>query len=220
QSSIEPRRYTVWLSKANHTYRVGLLSTHAAVHFLTADDRDLAERFGTLSGDRVDKFAGLDVAGGPGGVPVLAACPLRLVGRRGAGGGAGSGRLPPAPRRPAGRAPRRGRGPRVRRPRPRRGARGRAGHPPPPVRRARPRRRPPGRGPAGPGLGPGRRLVAAAPAQLVTARCRAAISGATTSIITPVPCSKPATVVTRGSTWTCQWNGPLWRCGAVWNTTL
>ena len=82
QSSIEPRRYTVWLSKANHTYRVGLLSTHAAVHFLTADDRDLAERFGTLSGDRVDKFAGLDVAGGPGGVPVLAACPHRLVGRR------------------------------------------------------------------------------------------------------------------------------------------
>ena len=26
QTSIEPRRYTVWLSKANHTYRVALLA--------------------------------------------------------------------------------------------------------------------------------------------------------------------------------------------------
>ena len=47
-----------------------------------------------------------------------------------------------------------------------------------------------------------------------------AISGATMSIITPVPCSNPATLVTRGSTCTCQWYGPAWRCGAVWNTRL
>jgi flavin reductase (DIM6/NTAB) family NADH-FMN oxidoreductase RutF len=31
QSSIEPVRYCVWLSKANHTYRVALRSTHLAI---------------------------------------------------------------------------------------------------------------------------------------------------------------------------------------------
>jgi flavin reductase (DIM6/NTAB) family NADH-FMN oxidoreductase RutF len=82
QCSIDPRQHAVWLSKANHTYRVALLSEHLVVHLLTEDDRDLAEHFGTLSGDEVDKFAGLDVEPGPGGVPVLARCPDRLVMRR------------------------------------------------------------------------------------------------------------------------------------------
>ena len=82
QASIEPLRYTVWLSKANHTYRVALRSTHLALHFLTAADLPLAERFGTLTGDRTDKFAGLPVSAGPGGVPVLAQCPHWLAARR------------------------------------------------------------------------------------------------------------------------------------------
>ena len=63
QSSMEPLRYCVWLSKANYTYRVALRSTHLAIHFLTAADRGLAEWFGTRTGDSVDKFAGL--AAGP-----------------------------------------------------------------------------------------------------------------------------------------------------------
>src|SRR5947207_7588883 len=73
QSSIEPPRYCVWLSKANHTYRVALGSTHLAIHFLTSADLWLAERFGTLTGDRTDKLAGLSVrpGPGPGQVPVL-----------------------------------------------------------------------------------------------------------------------------------------------------
>jgi flavin reductase (DIM6/NTAB) family NADH-FMN oxidoreductase RutF len=79
QTSIEPRRYTVWLSKANHTYRVALSATHLAVHFLTAADRDLAEVFGALSGDDVDKFARCDWEPGPEGVPLLRRCPNRLV---------------------------------------------------------------------------------------------------------------------------------------------
>jgi len=78
QSSITPRHYCVWLSKANHTYRVSLRSTHFAVHFLTADDLALAERFGTLSGEDDDKFAGLDVALDEYGVPLLGACPNRM----------------------------------------------------------------------------------------------------------------------------------------------
>lgn len=82
QSSIEPFRYCVWLSKANHTYRVALHSAFLAIHFLTATDFPLAERFGTLTGDRVDKFAGLRTEPGPGGVPVLQDCPYRMTVRR------------------------------------------------------------------------------------------------------------------------------------------
>jgi len=74
QSSITPHHYSVWLSKANHTYRVGLRAPHFAVHFLTADDLALAERFGTLTGEDTDKFAGLDVTPDGHGVPRLTAC--------------------------------------------------------------------------------------------------------------------------------------------------
>jgi flavin reductase (DIM6/NTAB) family NADH-FMN oxidoreductase RutF len=82
QSSMGPERYSVWLSKANHTCRVAPCSDWLAVHFLSAADAALAERFGTLTGDRADKFAGLATSEGPGGVPLLACCPRRLVIRR------------------------------------------------------------------------------------------------------------------------------------------
>jgi flavin reductase (DIM6/NTAB) family NADH-FMN oxidoreductase RutF len=82
QSSIDPARYAVWLSKANYTYRVAVHSGHLAVHFLASSDLWLAERFGTLTGDRTDKFASLPTSPGPGGVPVLTDCPHRFVARR------------------------------------------------------------------------------------------------------------------------------------------
>ncbi|HEY8548285.1 MAG TPA: flavin reductase family protein [Acidimicrobiales bacterium] len=82
QSSIDPPRYAVWLSKANHTYRVALRSTHLAVHLLTEDDHDLAAAFGSRSGDEVDKFADRPHERGPGGVPLLTECPHRFVLRR------------------------------------------------------------------------------------------------------------------------------------------
>jgi flavin reductase (DIM6/NTAB) family NADH-FMN oxidoreductase RutF len=82
QSSIEPERYCVWLSKANHTYRVGLRATHLCIHFLTDTDLPLAELFGTQTGDKIDKFAGLDVTTGVGQVPILRDCAHRLVVRR------------------------------------------------------------------------------------------------------------------------------------------
>jgi flavin reductase (DIM6/NTAB) family NADH-FMN oxidoreductase RutF len=78
QSSIDPQHYCVWLSKANHTYRVGLRAKHFAVHFLSSGDLGLAERFGTLSGEDTDKFAGLDVEPDEHGVPLLTVCPDRL----------------------------------------------------------------------------------------------------------------------------------------------
>src|SRR5262245_29042699 len=82
QSSIEPRHYTVWLSRVNHTYRVALGASHVAVHFLTDGDRAVAELFGAETGDAVDKFARTPWTPGPEGVPLLDACPHRLVGRR------------------------------------------------------------------------------------------------------------------------------------------
>lgn len=82
QAGIDPPHYAVWLSKANHTYRVALRARHLAVHFLSEDDFALAERFGTTSGEDTDTFAGLAVEDGPGGLPLLTALPHRLVGRR------------------------------------------------------------------------------------------------------------------------------------------
>lgn len=78
QSSIEPQHYCVWLSKANHTYRVSLRAAHFAVHFLTEEDFALAEQFGTLSGEHTDKFEGVDVDLDQNGVPLLTGCPNRL----------------------------------------------------------------------------------------------------------------------------------------------
>jgi hypothetical protein len=46
----------IWLSKGNHTYRVGVLCETFAVHFPTTDRYGLAELFGTDTGDDVDKF--------------------------------------------------------------------------------------------------------------------------------------------------------------------
>jgi flavin reductase (DIM6/NTAB) family NADH-FMN oxidoreductase RutF len=82
QCSISPPRYVVWLSKANHTFRVGVHARSFAVHFLGQDDEQLARLFGTTSGDDTDKFASCDWEEGDGGVPLLTGCPNRLVAER------------------------------------------------------------------------------------------------------------------------------------------
>lgn len=79
QSSIDSEQYSVWLSKANHTYLLGLRARHLAVHFLTSADLALAEVFGTQCSAETDKFAGLDVDTDDHGIPLLRACPNRLV---------------------------------------------------------------------------------------------------------------------------------------------
>jgi flavin reductase (DIM6/NTAB) family NADH-FMN oxidoreductase RutF len=79
RSSIDPGHYSVWLSKANHTYRVALRAKHFAVHALTTDDTALAERFGTRTGEDEDKFAGLDTVVDEYGVPLLTACQHRMT---------------------------------------------------------------------------------------------------------------------------------------------
>jgi flavin reductase (DIM6/NTAB) family NADH-FMN oxidoreductase RutF len=82
QCSIEPNRYVVWLSKANHTFRVGVHAAHLAVHFLGQDDLELARLFGTTSGDRVDKFRSVAWTAGAGGVPLLDGNRSRFVADR------------------------------------------------------------------------------------------------------------------------------------------
>jgi flavin reductase (DIM6/NTAB) family NADH-FMN oxidoreductase RutF len=82
QSSIEPLRYSLWVSKANHTYRVALHATAFAMHFLTVADLELAELFGGRSGDDVDKFAEISWRPGLDDVPLLDALPHRLQLRR------------------------------------------------------------------------------------------------------------------------------------------
>lgn len=82
QSGLEPGNFTVWLSKANHTFRVAVFAQSIAVHFLAADDIDLATTFGTISGDDQDKFALCDWHAGPDDVPLLDGCPNRIVGRK------------------------------------------------------------------------------------------------------------------------------------------
>ncbi len=81
QLSIEPRRYVVWLSIANRTYQLARRSTHLAVHALAVQDHAIAEHFGATTGDEVDKLADLAWTPGPGGVPVLDALPVHVVGR-------------------------------------------------------------------------------------------------------------------------------------------
>lgn len=82
QSGIDPGSITVWLSKANHTFRVASFAEVFAIHFLTVDDVELAAAFGTTSGDEQDKFAGCAWHPGTGGVPLLDACPRVVVGRK------------------------------------------------------------------------------------------------------------------------------------------
>ena len=74
QCSIGPPRFAVWISRKNHTFRIADRAGVLAVHFLSAADRALAELFGGLTGDDVDKFSRCRWRDGPGGVPVLEDC--------------------------------------------------------------------------------------------------------------------------------------------------
>lgn len=80
QCSIDPPRYAVWISAANHTHRVAMQATHVAVHFLRARDLPVAELFGGETGDTLDKFAAVPWHEGAGGVPLLDEVPDRFAG--------------------------------------------------------------------------------------------------------------------------------------------
>ena len=81
QTSIDPSRFLVCLSQHNRTHRVAVRAELLGVHFVPAEAGELAELFGGETGDEVDKFARVGWKPGPGGTPLLDACPNRFVGR-------------------------------------------------------------------------------------------------------------------------------------------
>ena len=81
QCSIDPPRFIVCLSDKNRTTRVAAGADALAVHFLPATAIDLAELFGSETGDDVDKLARCDWHGGPEGLPILDACGRWFAGR-------------------------------------------------------------------------------------------------------------------------------------------
>ena len=81
QCSIDPPRFLVCISVANHTFRVARAARVMVVHLVPEDGAGLAELFGSRTGDEVDKFARCEWAPGPEGTPVLAGCPNWFAGR-------------------------------------------------------------------------------------------------------------------------------------------
>ncbi|MFE5484403.1 flavin reductase family protein [Streptomyces sp. NPDC056527] len=81
QCSIHPARFTVWLSRKNHTYGVACRSSHLAVHVLSRARMETARLFGEETGDEIDKLARVAWTPGHGGVPVLSDACAWFVGR-------------------------------------------------------------------------------------------------------------------------------------------
>ena len=75
QCSMDPPRFGVFLSKANHTYDLAVASDVLVVHRLRADQHRVAEHFGGKSAyDDPGKLEGYPWTPGPGGAPVLDDC--------------------------------------------------------------------------------------------------------------------------------------------------
>ncbi len=81
QCSIHPPRFLVCISDKNHTYRVAREAEVLVVHLVPADAGELAELFGSQTGDEIDKFARCEWRPGPGGAPILAGCANWFAGR-------------------------------------------------------------------------------------------------------------------------------------------
>ncbi|HET8822611.1 MAG TPA: flavin reductase family protein [Thermoleophilaceae bacterium] len=81
QSSIHPPRFLAGISDKNRTFRVARGADSMAIHLVPEHATELAELFGGETGDDVDKFERCEWQPGPGGVPLLDACPNRFVGR-------------------------------------------------------------------------------------------------------------------------------------------
>ena len=81
QTSIDPPRFLVCLSDKNRTFRVAREAEVLVVHLVPAEAGELAELFGSETGDEVDKFARCAWHVGPGGAPVLEGCSTWFAGR-------------------------------------------------------------------------------------------------------------------------------------------
>ena len=81
QCSIKPQRFITCISKENRTFDAVRSADAIVVHFLGAQQRDLAELFGGETGDEVDKFELCAWSEGPFGIPVLDEVPGWFAGR-------------------------------------------------------------------------------------------------------------------------------------------
>lgn len=81
QCSIKPQRFITCISKENRTFDAVRSADAIVVHFLGAQQRDLAELFGGETGDEVDKFELCAWSEGPFGIPVLDDVPGWFAGR-------------------------------------------------------------------------------------------------------------------------------------------
>lgn len=81
QVSIQPERFLVAISAANHTHRIATAVNILALHLLPSSAVELARLFGESTGDTVDKFAQCRFRDGPDGVPILDDALGVLVGR-------------------------------------------------------------------------------------------------------------------------------------------
>ena len=81
QCSINPPRFLVCLSDKNRTFRVARTAELVVVHLVPAQAGELAELFGSRTGDDVDKLERCAWHDGPAGTPVLDECGNWFAGR-------------------------------------------------------------------------------------------------------------------------------------------
>src|SRR6478609_8914996 len=81
QCSIDPLRFIVCISDKNRTFRVAQDAEVLGVHVVPEGADDLAELFGSQTGDETDKFSSLSWSEGPGGAPILDDCGNWFAGR-------------------------------------------------------------------------------------------------------------------------------------------
>ncbi|MGC4961668.1 flavin reductase family protein [Gordonia sp. DT218] len=81
QTSIDPRRFLIGISKNNLTHEVAEHTDHLAVHLLPRERTDLARLFGGYSGYETDKFAQCAWSEGPHGLPILDGVAFWFVGK-------------------------------------------------------------------------------------------------------------------------------------------
>jgi len=80
QTSFDPPRFLVCISRANRTFDLAVEADALAVHLVSREEIALAELFGGQTGDDVDKFQRCAWTAGPRGVPLLDACPSWFAG--------------------------------------------------------------------------------------------------------------------------------------------
>jgi flavin reductase (DIM6/NTAB) family NADH-FMN oxidoreductase RutF len=81
QTSLQPPRFLVGISKRNHTFGVACQSDYLAVHLVARRHIELARLFGSQTGDQINKFEHCSWHSGPEGMPILDDATAWFVGK-------------------------------------------------------------------------------------------------------------------------------------------